>query len=143
MRIIVASDTHGNDKYLRSVLEERGGITHLVHLGDGNRELRQIEQDYPDITVFGVRGNNDLSPIYPDEFYFELCGRKFFMTHGHLYGVRTSLTKLYEKAKAIGADTVLFGHTHLKCDKEFDGIRFLNPSAYGVILISDNKIEFI
>ncbi len=34
------------------------------------------------------------------------------MTHGHLYDVSMSLTRLDLKAREIGASVVLFGHTH-------------------------------
>lgn len=143
MRVLVISDTHGTLTFAQRVLETRGGITHVIHLGDGMRDMEKLMVQYPDITFFGVKGNNDLSPIYPEQMYIELAGHKIFATHGHLYGVRTSVTRLYEKAHSLGADLVLFGHTHLKYDKSLDGIRFLNPSAFGAILITDNKIEFI
>ena len=143
MRILVISDTHGTLTFVQRALEARGGITHIIHLGDGMRDMEKLMEQYPDISFFGVRGNNDLTKIYPEQMYIELAGHKIFATHGHLYGVRTSVTKLYEKAHLLGADLVLFGHTHLKCDKILDGIRFLNPSAFGAILITENKIEFI
>lgn len=143
MRVLVISDTHGTLTFARRALESRGGITHIIHLGDGMRDLERLMQDYPEISFFGVKGNNDLTNIYPEEMYIELAGRKIFATHGHLYGVRTSVTRLYDKALRLGADTVLFGHTHMKYDKEIDGVRFLNPSAFGAILITENKIEFI
>jgi len=143
MRVLVISDTHGTLTFVKRALESRGGITHIIHLGDGMRDLEKLQIEYPEISFYGIKGNNDLSQLYPNEMYIELAGHKIFATHGHLYSVRTSVTKLYDKAHSLGADTVLFGHTHMKYDKEIDGIRFLNPSAFGTILITENKIEFI
>ena len=39
-------------------------------------------------------------------------GIKIFFTHGHKWGVKYSTDRLFYKAKEIGAQIALFGHTH-------------------------------
>ena len=76
---------------------------------------------------------------------FEIDGKKFFITHGHVYGVKSSLTSLKKRAEQNDADCVLFGHTHISlCEK--DGKTFyLNPGSAretaGVIEIENGKIS--
>ena len=40
-----------------------------------------------------------------------LRGKKIFITHGDLYGVKYGMTNIYYKGKEVGADIVLFGHS--------------------------------
>ncbi len=77
------------------------------------------------------------------------------MTHGHIYGAKSSLYGLMELAEARQADLVLFGHTHtpaLEYRTVGDrAVYFFNPGAlhddyfnkpsYGLIEINDNAIR--
>jgi len=58
-------------------------------------------------------------------------GYKIFLTHGHLYGVKSGLQNLYYKSKEEGADIALFGHSHIAVNEEIGGIVFLNPGSIG------------
>ena len=59
----------------------------------------------------------------------EICGKKFFLTHGHRYSVKDGILKLKYKALETGADIVLYGHTHIaKIDYE-EGIWYINPGS--------------
>ena len=46
---------------------------------------------------------------------------KLFVTHGHAYGVKSGLGRLAERAKTLGADVVLYGHTHIPEQREIEG----------------------
>ena len=56
-------------------------------------------------------------------------GRKVFLTHGHLYGVKTNLNELEKKAREENADICIFGHTHREYLVEKDGTVYVNPGA--------------
>ena len=143
MKLLVVSDTHGSFNRVRRNLEDCPGITHVMHLGDGVRDMEQLSREYPDIEFMCVKGNNDFGCSYPEHYVFCLLGHTFFAAHGHTLGVRTSVFGLCEKAKAAGADIALFGHTHLKYDRTIDGVRCINPSAYEAVLITEDNIRFI
>jgi putative phosphoesterase len=62
-----------------------------------------------------VRGNCDWSSSdYADktERLLYLEGHTILMTHGHEWGVKGGLGGLIAHAVDVGADIVLFGHTH-------------------------------
>ena len=143
MKLLVVSDTHGRYGRVRGYLEDYPSVTHIMHLGDGVRDMEDLSREYPDKHFMCVRGNNDFGCNYPEHYQFCLLGHTFFAAHGHTLGVRTSVFRLLEAARAAGADIALFGHTHMKYDNTVDGIRVLNPSSYGAYLITENKIEFI
>ena len=139
MKVMVVSDTHGARVLeICNIARADKEITHILHLGDYASDAEQFAKLLPDKKVLGVRGNNDIFSRFPLERQCELCGKKMLLIHGHTYGVKTGLHKLAHRARELDAELVLFGHTHLKCDEAIDGIRFLNPSARGYILINDD-----
>ncbi len=139
MSLMVISDTHGQTTAIMNVLTDNKGITHIVHLGDMVRDAEDIEAAFPGIEVIKVAGNNDFWSRERDEILFEWQGIKFFACHGHRYGVRGSKGILATRARELGADMALFGHTHIKFDELLDGVRLLNPSNRGYYIINNNK----
>jgi len=143
MKILVISDTHNRISDAYAVAQDVPDVTHILHLGDCISDAEELAKFLPHISVLMVRGNNDFLSDGMDERVLSLCGHTILMTHGHRYGVKTSLDRLAVRAKMIGADMVLFGHTHIKQDEKLDGITFLNPSARGYIIINeDGTYEF-
>ncbi len=126
-RILVVADTHGKcDKIIK--LMENIPFTKVFHLGDLVRDALYIKKAFPDLEVVSVRGNNDPFGT-EDEKIVEVSGKKFFLCHGHNYSPSSSLLRLSLKAEEVGADAVLFGHTHRKLlEKEGDIIIF-NPGS--------------
>jgi len=107
----------------------------ILHIGDNDRDCGDIELMYPDIPLRSVRGNCDrLSPgLDIDEFVLE--GKRFFMTHGHLYGVKSGKAKIVQTAIERGADILLFGHTHVPFYSVTGELTIVNPGSIG----SDGK----
>ena len=77
--------------------------------------------------------------------------KKIMITHGHRYGVKYGLERLYFSALENEVDIVLFGHTHISLNEKYDNILFFNPGSlthprllskgsYGIIEISDSDI---
>ena len=85
---------------------------------------------YSEIPFKIVRGNTDyFDKDTRDIEIFEVNGKKVFLTHGHLFGVKSNLNEIEKKAVSENADICIFGHTHREYMKEIDGVTYLNPGA--------------
>ena len=119
MRIIVFSDTHGNYSAMHKIFKRNGDADLFIFLGDGERDLDSLRVQYLDKKIVNVSGNCDFASLTPEnDIYMTDDGIKIFFTHGHKWGVKYSTDRLFYKAKEIGAQIALFGHTHcrgLKC----------------------------
>ena len=95
--------------------------------------------------MINVSGNCDFCDPQPSEKSFEIEGYKFLATHGHPYGVKTSLALLRKYALDNSIDCVLFGHTHIPLCEKTEKTLFLNPGSgkytAGVIEIENEKIK--
>lgn len=145
--IAVLSDTHGNLSALEGVLPILSSCDMVFHLGDCFTDMRAFKGELGDKLVC-VKGNCD---IHPESKYkiVEVEGKRLLLTHGDCYGVKAGLTRLCYFAKEQGVDAVFFGHTHVACDEEADGVRFINPGAlslmtveksFAYVVIKDGKI---
>jgi putative phosphoesterase len=140
MKIIVISDTHRNiNKAAAAIRSQRADV--LFHLGDLASDAEDLSYLFPDITVYSVRGNNDIFSGAPTDLFLTMGGVNYFLTHGHIYGVKSGIGRLFAHGIKLGTDFILFGHTHQSFDQVIDGVRIMNPSAHGYIIISDNFAE--
>jgi len=128
LRILVVSDTHGDLDPVQQAIEQLGPVDMVLHAGDHYRDSEEIEY-LLEIPVKAVAGNCDFPGDGPAEQLLEIEGYKVFLTHGHRYGVNRSIRLLLEKAKELGADVVIYGHTHIhQCILE-ENILILNPGS--------------
>ena len=102
----------------------------VIHLGDLISDAEEISYLYPKLPVCMVPGNCTLQ------------GRSILLSHGHLWGVKSGCDAAIARARAAGADILLFGHTHQPlCQQMEDGLWVLNPgpsrSSYGTILLEE------
>ncbi len=121
MDILVLSDSHGR----RDAVEEAIRIQikkpdAVIFLGDGQRDIKNA--DIGDIPIYSVSGNCDSYVSFPDlsaptEQNLILGDKRIFFTHGHKYGVKSTLTPLICEGASRGADIILFGHTHIPFEK--------------------------
>ena len=130
MRILIVSDSHGhNENIQKAVAYETPDL--ILHLGDHDKDCSVIEQDHPEIPLRTVRGNCDRSSAGLDEDEFTFAGKRFYMTHGHLYGVKTGKASIISFAESRGIDILLFGHTHIPFYKEHNDLVVINPGSTG------------
>ncbi len=129
MRIIVYSDTHGSFSAHEKIINRNQDAYAFIFLGDGERELDKIRMLYPDKKIVNVAGNCDYASMAPSTDIFMAKGVKILFTHGHGYGVKYSLDRLFYKAKEIDAKIALFGHTHCRHYSYEDGVHILNPGS--------------
>lgn len=148
MRILVFSDSHQDVESCISVVNRIIGIDMIVHAGDHASDAQRLARLFSDIPVNYVLGNCDFANA-PKDLVFTAGGKKIFLTHGHLYNVKKDLeySCLLRRAKELGCDCAVFGHTHQSlCDVK-EGITLLNPGSirygrtFGVIEIEDGRLR--
>ena len=95
MEILIISDSHGYLSNLRKVLNQyKNQIKYVIHLGDYDEDISEIKPEFQSYEFINVSGNCDFGTSLPSEKVFELCGKRFFITHGHRYSVKSGLTKI-------------------------------------------------
>lgn len=131
MRIIVISDTHGNVNNLKSVFLRNHDADLFIHLGDGERDLNTFLSDHTEYInkTIHVCGNCDINSMSPGFVVLPILGHKIFATHGHLFAVKNGLEVIKKNAKKNDCDIVLFGHTHIRCNRKEDELFLLNPGS--------------
>ena len=146
MKILVVSDSHGNEENIcRAVEREQPRM--LLHLGDGWRDAELLAQRYPELPMEKVPGNCDFRAGEPAERLILLGGKRVLLCHGHTLGVKYDLNRLLYTALERGADAVLFGHTHRPYVDIVRGVVMLNPGAvgssrptYGTLTLRDDAL---
>ncbi len=144
MKAIVMSDSHKNFNSIIRIMDQEKDATHLIHAGDVQQDVDDIESVWPTLPLACVLGNNDyFVPNVPFDRIFTIGNVKFFLTHGHQYGVKHTLSQLLKKAKDLSVDICIFGHTHVPYLEEVDGVWLLNPGStsrsYAIIDIENGK----
>jgi putative phosphoesterase len=133
--ILVISDSHGDITSLGAVLAWAKDTTldAAVFLGDGVNDLAIASAR----TGFSlpwrcVRGNGDYDFSIPDNMVMEIPpSRKIFLSHGNRLRVRDGKRVIANAALSTGAETALFGHTHIPYCATVDGVFLLNPGSIG------------
>ncbi len=129
MKIVVVSDTHGKIDHFVSRIKSMDKPQLIIHLGDYAEDGEKI-QSLTNIETVIVKGNGDyFNKIYEEDKIFEIGGKKFFITHGHKYGVRYRLDNLMYKGEEVGADIILFGHTHVPVILKESNMMIMNPGS--------------
>lgn len=141
MRILVASDTHGDFQTLKRVVLSQPTADVIIHLGDGEEQADAIKMMFPNKMVVNVKGNCDWGSTLPMVEIKNLEGKKIMATHGHLYNVKMGYLEAIYAAREQQADVLLFGHTHMPFTYYDDGLYIMNPGSchgsYGTYGILD------
>jgi putative phosphoesterase len=136
MRVGILSDTHGNIRATTAALKVLGErkVEQYVHCGDvGGEEIFDLLAGLP---VAFVWGNTDWNreklaayavalglACHDDMADLTLDGRRIAVTHGDQGNI---LKRIVAGRKH---QYLLYGHTHVACDKMVDGLRWINPGA--------------
>ncbi len=158
MKCLCFSDSHGNGYGIRRALNMHPDAEVIFFLGDGLSDIEPFIYDRSRMWI-AVRGNCDSTALLGDAMVkktdsITLMGRRIFLTHGDLYGVKYGLDGISGLAADHNADIVLFGHTHMPLEKyvptDNGGYYLFNPGSigggfgsrctYGVINITDSGI---
>lgn len=129
MKILILSDSHGSVETLNNIVNNVE-FDHLFFLGDGIKDLGNLV--YAD-NVHVVRGNCDLFCKDAVEQVVKLEGVVYLLAHGHTYGVKRGIGALRNRAKEVGANVVLFGHTHQFLLQEEQDLTICNPGSLSLV----------
>lgn len=151
MKILVLSDSHSGLRFMRQCIDAVKPNA-VIHLGDYYDDGQAMAQEYPHLYFYGVPGNCDRYFNImgaPEKLCMQVCGIRLYMTHGHLHGVKSGLSRLIDDAKEKQVQVVLFGHTHCPfCDRTEDGLWILNPGTCacdsgtaGLMIVENGKIS--
>lgn len=129
MRILVFSDSHGRVSPMIDAVElYRPDVA--FHLGDVVRDGENLRLACPELTLYQVQGNCDLGRADCEtEGVARLGGKTVFYLHGHTRYVKSGIGPAVTAAQAVGADILLFGHTHRPLHAQYDGLLAINPGA--------------
>jgi hypothetical protein len=148
-RIGVLGDTHGKFEQAIPVLKSLE-VDLILHTGDYYRDAIHLSQALG-IKVIGVLGNCDTMSHGPKEKILELEGKRIYLTHGHLYGVKTGCLNLFYRAKEVEAHLVIYGHTHREAKETIEDTIIFNPGSpskprnnrptLGLVIINEGQIQ--
>ncbi len=124
-KILIISDTHGLVLPIKEIMGNHPDVDAIFHCGDS--ELMNFDPILKNVHV--VRGNCDYDRTLPNELTVEIGEHKIYITHGHMYGVKGTLEHLQSRAKEMGADVALYGHTHIAQADTIDGVLLVNPGS--------------
>lgn len=148
MKIGVLSDTHGSLTYLEKALDTLSDCDILLHLGDvlyhgprndlpegyNPKAVIEIINNLNNITI--AKGNCDADvdqmvikhPIQSPFVYKKIDNVSILMDHGY----KESKEDIIKRARELGVDILIQGHTHVKelyVDKD---IIILNPGSTSI-----------
>lgn len=135
MRLVVVADTHSKphaDSQTRIAALGPSAIVHAGDIGDLS-VLAELERIAP---VLAVRGNIDThAHALPDTMQIDVADERgmfvrILLLHIAVYGpmLRAEVAK---QARAIDADVVLCGHSHVPFARRDRGLTVFNPGSIG------------
>lgn len=145
MKILVFSDSHRSLSGMYSAID-RHQPQQVIHLGDMISDAEEVAKHYPRLPFCTVPGNCDgWFTTVPLKKQITLEGKSILLSHGHRWGVKSGYDAAIADARAVGADVLLFGHTHIPlCRQLEDGLWMMNPgpagSSFGLIELENGKI---
>jgi len=141
------SDSHGSVNNMLDAADIESPDV-ILHLGDNIGDCANVVRMFPDIMLRSVRGNCDRGSPGLDIDEFVLEGKRFVMTHGHLFSVKMGRESIKRAGIQRNADVLLFGHTHHPHHSVADNMTLINPGsigagtkAYAVLEIKNGEIE--
>lgn len=149
MKTLVISDTHGNTSLAFRAHTLTEPVDAVLHLGDGCKDA-ELLKNVLGIPVVNISGNCDIGSSAPRELLWECEGKRILMSHGDAYGVKGGLARLEQRAREVGADAVLFGHSHIAVNEQRPGLLLLNPGtltfsahrqSYAIMEITSDRIS--
>ena len=153
-KILVISDTHGDDEVMNRVVEHELPFDYLFHCGDAQVDPAFLLEHQDEYQLLAVKGNCDSWTDLPAVVDRKIGYYKVAAVHGHRQDVSYGLDGLKRLAREISADVMLFGHTHqamIKRDAN-GGTLYVNPGSltrnrpyskkgtYAVLTISEDAL---
>jgi putative phosphoesterase len=159
VKVLVVSDTHGNTKGLRRLVEEvsaREDIDLFIHLGDDYDDAEVFgESDKAYVRVPGVFSEYYFGESVPNRRVVDLDGWRCLLSHTVTSHANDLPDDLKPEVLVAGkqVDAVLYGHTHIPELAGKNGVLFVNPghlktedkkghsASYAILDVSGNEIR--
>lgn len=161
MRFLIFSDSHGSAANMREALSRNRGtrLDGIIFLGDGLQSAQLLAEE-EGLTLYSVAGNCDFGVDAAKKDTYEKLldfdGVRVLIVHGHKFMVKSTSDIVNNYARSIGADLVLYGHTHRRADNFDSGdetrkpLHSFNPgsialpmtgaNSFGILEISNKNI---
>ncbi|QTM99994.1 YfcE family phosphodiesterase [Sediminibacillus dalangtanensis] len=125
-KVLIMSDSHGWTEEVAVIRDRhKEEVDQFIHCGDS-----ELDADAPELEQFmKVAGNCDMDSRFPDESHFSVGSLHFYVAHGHLHQVKSTLMPLSYRAEEVGAQVICFGHTHIAGAERVDNQLFINPGS--------------
>jgi len=133
-RLLAISDTHGSVKTLALALRwaETLKPSAAAFMGDGLPDVERASTEARfSCHWYKVCGNNDFGSRQKEAAVFDFGGHRFFICHGHRYGLYNGNEVLAAAARNNGAAVALFGHLHVPSVDYVNGVMLVNPGSLG------------
>ena len=147
--LVFCGDGIGDVCNILSASQEDTAVAHclppVIALVEGNNDADRYPMRNPALqeTSGGNSGGSGLGrsghPAEKIPYYVELaiplnqtltvCSHTFFITHGHRFSLYNGTISMVNEAVSQGAQTVLYGHTHLAMAECSSGLLTLNPGS--------------
>jgi len=130
VKILTLSDTHcqSSEDIPEEILTEAAGCDLIIHAGDFTswEVYSRLQQCSKLAAVYGNMDSPDLTSLLPACRLLEAEGFSIGITHGR----GSSQAALHYAAQAFPeADLIIFGHSHIAWDGEYQGKRLFNPGS--------------
>lgn len=123
MKILLVSDSHGDNETLQKILDTVDCDT-VLHCGDVSVDKRD-----PILKRFrAVKGNHDDIPL-PMHKRFRLGNKILLLTHGHYFNVHGGYDKLLRHMEEKNCDICFHGHTHVPNMEIINEKVIINPGS--------------
>ncbi len=145
MKLLVFSDSHGDEAAMRLALAAHPDADEVIHLGDGAAEALRLSAEDTKRPWTIVSGNCDYDRQIGATAIASYGGKRFYLTHGYRERVKSGLLTLALTARSQEADVALYGHTHQAATDFDNGVLLFNPGSigagsYGVITVKNGGV---
>lgn len=141
-KILLVSDSHGQNHNLWRVLEKERPYDMVIHCGDFEDSLTELNKK-AGCEVHIVAGNNDYYSDFPQMKIITFGSHKAVLLHGHRQRLYAGLMPLYYLALENEADYVFFGHLHRPIIETNGGVTMLNPGSITYPRQADGRATYM
>ncbi len=130
IKLLIFSDSHGAVGDMLDIVEQEKP-DEMIHLGDLLRDAQAVSSAFPELPVTMVPGNCDGWTNRKGSLLLERAGVRLLLGHGHQWQVKSTPEPALAQARAMGAQVLLYGHTHRAVCRQEGRILLLNPGTVG------------
>lgn len=126
MAVLIVSDSHRLKNELNQLVNRhQNEVAMYIHCGDS--ELKK--DDYTLAAFEKVGGNCDFFSKMPSELVIHADDMNIFVTHGHLFNVKSSRRMLQAQTSRKGCEVACYGHSHQRKAEMLKGVLLINPGS--------------